>query len=47
LGCCETDEDLQMRNKHFVDTNHDLGRTAMINVGISLIDLPWIRSDAS
>ena len=32
-----------MRNKHFVDTSHGPGRTAMINVGISLIDLQWMR----
>ena len=48
LGCYETnvitsDEDFQMRNKYFVDTNHGLGRTAMSNVGISLIDLPWMQ----
>ena len=38
--CYETAEDFQMRNKHFVDTNHGRGRTAMIYIGISLIDLP-------
>ena len=32
-----------MRYKHFVDTNHGLERTAMFNVGTSLIGLPWMQ----